>query len=473
MSTYLIGIDNGSQSTKVTIIDAQGTIHATGKCPLRPNRMPSPGVVEHPDDDLWDSIGVACREAMANFSGRKEDIRGIGLCTIRFCRAMLKADGTLASPVLSWMDARVSKPYSDHRSEVAWVTTSSGYITARLTGQFVDTAANYAGMWPLDISTWNWMPDGKEFDSYGYPREKLFTLVQPGEELGRITAQASVHTHLPEGLPVYATANDKAVEALGSGVRQEGDLLVSLGTYIAGMAIGTHIAVDARDFWTNYASQPGFYLYESNGIRRGMWTVSWMADVLRTIGNPAESIDESVRHLDRLAADIPAGCEGLMVLLDWLAPTDHPWRKGAFLGFDGRHNGVHMYRAVLEAIALTMRLRVTEMEKELGKSFSRVILSGGGSNSDLVMQIFADSWGIPALRMRMNNAVGLGSAMCAGVGSGVFDSFDQAVQHLVRPGAEFAPNSANTQVYTQMLPIYASLHHALDPVFTRSAEVFG
>ncbi|WP_165217188.1 FGGY-family carbohydrate kinase [Schaalia sp. ZJ1691] len=473
MTEYLVGIDNGSQSTKVTIVDADGTVYATGKCPLRPNSTPRPGVVEHPDDDLWESIGAACREAMSRFDGDPRDIRGIGLCTIRFCRAMLRQDGTLASPVLSWMDSRVSRPYEDDDPDVAWVTTSSGYISVRMTGNFVDTAANYAGMWPLDIHTWQWLPEGEEFDSYGYPREKLFALVNPGDELGRVTAEASRHTGLPEGIPVYATSNDKAVEALGCGIRTEGDLLVSLGTYIAGMAVGTHVAEDATDFWTNYGSEPGVYLYESNGIRRGMWTVSWIADLLRTMAREDEPLDAVVRRLDTLAAEVPAGSDGLMVLLDWLAPTDHPYRKGAFLGFDGRQSGTHMYRAVLEAIALTMRLRVLEMEQELGTSFQQVVLSGGGSNSDLFMQIFADVWGIPAVRMEMNNAAGLGSVICAGVGSGVYSDFAHASRRLVKKGTEFVPNQQNTEVYRRMLALYERLHESLDPVFRQSAEIFG
>ena len=102
---YLVVIDQGSQSTKVVVFDADGAPVCEGREPLRPSHMPSPGVVEHPDDDLWDSLCAATRAAMHAFHGRPEEIAGVGLCTIRFCRAMLRADGSLASPVLSWMDA--------------------------------------------------------------------------------------------------------------------------------------------------------------------------------------------------------------------------------------------------------------------------------------------------------------------------------------------------------------------------------
>ena len=57
---------------------------------LRPNDTPRPGVVEHPDDDIWFSIGEASRRAMAGLPGEPADIVGVGLCTIRFCRALLE-----------------------------------------------------------------------------------------------------------------------------------------------------------------------------------------------------------------------------------------------------------------------------------------------------------------------------------------------------------------------------------------------
>ena len=108
----------------------------------------------------------------------------------------------------------------------------------------------------------------------------LFDLVMPGDLLGHVTPEASRHTGIPAGVPVYATANDKAVEALGCGLRSSGTLLVSLGTYTASMTMGKRNIVDASSFWSNFACIPHEYLYESLGIRRGMWTVSWWRDML-------------------------------------------------------------------------------------------------------------------------------------------------------------------------------------------------
>ena len=264
MTPYLLAIDNGSQSTKVTIFDPRGRPLAQARRRLRPYDTSVPGHAVHPGDDIWDSIREACREVMDQFGGNPADIAAVGLCTIRFCRALLAADGTLTEPVLSWMDERVSRPYEPTNPATRYITTSSGYITHRLTGQFVDAAANYQGVWPIDQDTAAWSGDPAAYAATGMPRDMLFDLVPPGGLLGEVTRAAAQATGIPVGLPVYATANDKAVEALGCGLDDDGTVLLSLGTYIAAMTIGSSSRSADDSYWVNFAAQPGKYLYESS-----------------------------------------------------------------------------------------------------------------------------------------------------------------------------------------------------------------
>ena len=180
---YIVGVDNGSQSTKVVIYDLEGNAVAEGRQVLRAANRPRPGVVEHPDDDLWDSIVGASRQALANFLGDPREIIGVGLCTIRCCKAFLQADGSLAQPVMSWMDTRAYQPYMPENPAVAYATTSSGYITHRFTGEFKDTAANSILLqWPIDTDTWQWSRDPALLQQFNVRREQLFELLLPGAD---------------------------------------------------------------------------------------------------------------------------------------------------------------------------------------------------------------------------------------------------------------------------------------------------
>jgi sugar (pentulose or hexulose) kinase len=417
MSRYLIGVDNGSQSTKVVIYDFAGNPVAEGRQMLRPASRPRPGIVEHPDDDLWTSIIAASRQALARFDGDPREIAGVGLCTIRCCKAFLHADGSLAEPVMSWMDTRAYQPYLPDDPTVARATTSSGYITHRFTSEFRDSAANSILLqWPIDTDTWQWATDDALMRQFNLRRDMLFDLVMPGTVLGQVTAAASAATGIPAGVPVVATANDKAVEALGSGSLDERTALVSLGTYIAAMLHGRGNRQDAQHFWTNFACVPRTYLYESHGIRRGMWTLTWFMDLLGPEFAAAAEAQGLSREeiLEREAALVPAGSDGLMAVLDWLAPTDQPFRKGVMLGF--RCKAYARPRLPLDPRSdsrLTMKDRVDAMCVELGITLREVVISGGGSTSPLLMQIFADAFGIPASRATGPGGASLGAAICA------------------------------------------------------------
>lgn len=443
---YIIGIDEGSQSAKITIFDLKGNIVCEDKEPLKPYNLPQPGYVEHPDDDWWTAICKGAKKCMAKFEGNVEDIIGIGLCTIRCCRAYLKKDGTLAQPALSWMDIRVSKAYEHVNPDVAYIVASSGYITHRLTGECKDTISNYEYGWPVDVDNWKWSDDPEAYKATG----------------------------LPQGVPVVATGNDKAVEGLGTGCMGETTACISLGTYTTAMMEGKENLQSTSYTWPKFSSVPNKFLYDSNGIRRGMWTISWFRDILgESYLQMAAAQGKSAEELlSDEAEKVPAGSDGLMTVLDWLAPVSDQYKKGIMIGFDGRHTRGHMYRSILEAIALTMKRHVDDMCNEISISLDKLIITGGGSNSDLFMQIFVDVFNMPVVRNEVNGAAGLGSAICAAVAAKAYDSFEDAVEHMVRVKDTFVPNPENVELYVKMLPIYNGITAHTDEVLKKSYELF-
>lgn len=471
---YLMGIDEGSQSAKITIFEPDGTIVCEGKAPLRPYNLPKPGYVEHPDDDWWDAICAASKDCMAKFEGDPSDIAAIGLCTIRCCRAYLKEDCSLAQPALSWMDIRMSQPYAHENPEVKYIVASSGYITYRLTGEKRDTISNYEYGWPIDVDNWKWSDDPAAYEATGMPREMLFDLVMPGDILGYVTDEAAALTNLPAGVPLVATGNDKAVEGLGTGCMGDTTACISLGTYTTAMMEGKENLKGTSYAWPKFSSVPNKYLYDSNGIRRGMWTVSWFRDVLGEgylkLAEEKGMSPEAMLGIE--AASVPAGSDGLMTVLNWLATPDARYQKGIMIGFDGRHTRAHIYRSILEAIAMTMKKHVDDMCEEVNAKLDRMIITGGGSNSELFMQIFADVFRMPVVRNEVGGAAGLGSAICASVAAGIYSSFEEAVANMVRVRDTFYPIESHSDLYEKMMPIYFDITRCTDPLLMKSYELF-
>ncbi|QLR44406.1 sugar kinase [Enterobacter sp. RHBSTW-00994] len=472
---YIIGIDGGSQSTKVVMYDLEGNVVCEGKGLLQPMHTPDANTAEHPDDDLWTSLCAAGQDLMRKFTGNVGDIVGIGLGSIRCCRALLKADGTPAAPLISWQDARVTRPYEHTNPDVAYVTSFSGYLSHRLTGELKDNIGNYFGQWPVDFKTWTWTEDDKVLSQFGIPRDMLFDVQMPGTVLGYITKEACRLTGFPEGLPVVCSTSDKAVEALGAGLLDDDTVVISLGTYIALMTSGKTLPKDPTWYWPIMSSIPETLLYEGYGIRKGMWTVSWLRDMLgESLIQDAQSQGLSPEDLlNHKAADVPPGCEGLMTILDWLTNPWEPYKRGIMIGFNSSMNYAWMYRSILESIALTLKNNYDNMCSEMHHQAKHLIITGGGSNSDLFMQIFADVFNLPARRNVINGCASLGAAINTAVGLGLYPSYKEAVEKMVRMKDLFAPVEAHAKRYETMNSgIFRDLTKQTDPILKKSYEVF-
>jgi len=475
-TNYIIAIDGGTQSTKVVIFDTAGKEICAHTVKLRPMDLYGDSRAEHPDDDLWDSLKTACHKMFEKFHGDKKDIIGVGLGSIRCCRALINEDGNLVSPVQNWMDLRLSKPYEHEDDSVRYVTATTGYLTHRITGETKDTRSNYVGPWPIDPVTLDWYEDPQLFGSYTTPLEMLFDLVDPATVLGTVNEFASKATGLPQGLPVVSTANDKAVEGLGAGLVNDGTVLVSLGTYITSMMVGEEYRSDTVAYWTNPGATPGEFLYESSGIRSGMSTVTWIKDLLGSdaVRAAEEKGMSPEAYLNKLGAEkVSPGCDGLYTVLHWLARPTHLHERGMMIGFNGTHKGPHMFRSVLEGIAMTMKNHAQAMCDERGVELTNIIVSGGGSNGDLFMQIFADVFGVPAHRNEVNGSASMGAAICTALALGVYKDRQEAIDHMVRKRDTFVPIPENVALYKKINEnVYKHLAEITDPVLRKSHDIF-
>jgi sugar (pentulose or hexulose) kinase len=466
MNKYVIGIDGGTQSSKVSVFDLQGQLICSGVQPLKPVELSDSGHWVHPEDDVWESIAAACRKAMKSFPYDSDDIIGVGLCTIRCCRVLLNQHGQLTMPVISWVDPSLGEPYVHQNQRVAYVTTTSGYIGHRLCGEFKDTSANYEGVWPIDKQTWQWSDNEEFVTRCQVPREMLFELVNPGEKLGSINSDASISTGLPEGLPIFATANDKAVEALGAGLNESPTVLISLGTYIGGMAYGSLNNAEVSGYFHNMSCIPQRFLHESGGVRYGMGTVSWFRELLgnSVLGDPKSDLVSAEERLNQEASQIAIGSDGLVTLPDWLAPNEQSYKRGAMIGFNSSHTRGHIYRSILESIALTMKSNVTSMCSESGLVAEKLIISGGGANSGVFMQIFADVFALPIYTNRISGAAGLGAAICASVGSEAYSCFDEAMQNMVNFRQPFLPDDRGILRYAELNSVFKQISKQTDVI---------
>lgn len=98
--------------------------------------------------------------------------------------------------------------------------------------------------------------------------------------------------------------------------------------------------------------------------------------------------------------DVPAGSDGLILQPFWSPGTSNPEAKGAVIGFADYHTRVHVYRAIIEGIGFALYDALKSMEKRAGYDIKRIMVSGGGANSEEVCQITADLFGCKVQKFR-------------------------------------------------------------------------
>jgi len=198
-----------------------------------------------------------------------------------------------------------------------------------------------------------------------------------------------------------------------------------------------------------------------------MWTISWFCDQFGE-GIIDEACDQGItieELFNQEAEKIPAGCEGLITVHDWAPPVTAIYRKGVMFGFDGRHTRAHIYRSILEGIAFTVKNHMDKMNRELETPVRHLIISGGGANSNVFMQIFADVFGVPTSRNRMKGSAAIGCIINAGMAVNAFTSYEEAMERMVCKEDEFIPKPENTTLYNQLNDnVYKHVNLHFDPI---------
>ena len=146
--------------------------------------------------------------------------------------------------------------------------------------------------------------------------------------------------------------------------------------------------------------------------------------------------------------------------------------RGAVIGFSDLHTRVHIYRAIIEGINFALMNGLHKLEKKSGVPVREIYLGGGGSQSDEICQITADMFGLPAIRTQTNEVSGIGSAMAAFIGLGVFSNFDQAVKAMVRPKDIFMPDMERHKIYRRIYQeVFMEIYGRLAPLYARQTAI--
>ena len=490
MSTgkYLLGVDFGGSSSKATLIDERGAVVATASCEY-PTLYPLSGWAEQNPEDSWRAFVANVKEILASSGVAPEDIAALALDAATHTAVLLDAQDRPVRNAIYWTDTRAEAEAAGLREhcgeeitrlsfnsvsslwtlpQLLWlarhepesfaridkVMAVKDYIRYRLTGDFVTDDIEAMGFMLLDAENNRWSETLCALA--GLPVRALPEIVRPMQRLSRLRAEAAEETGLSPETMVIAGSTDTVMEVYAAGAIARGQATVKLATAGRICTITDHPVVDPC--LVTYRHVLDGLWYPGTATKSCAASNRWYRD---TFGG-------EYAQMSAEAATVPRGSDGLFFhpyLQGEITPYRDDRLRASFVGATGHHTKAAFNRAVLEGIAYSMKDCFAELER-LGIAPAEAVLIGGGAKAPLWRQIMADMLGIP-LRTVSNVDSSLGSAMLAGVASGVFASHQEAATRCVHLCDEILPDAEGTAFYARGFALYKQIQQALAPIYHR------
>jgi xylulokinase len=212
--------------------------------------------------------------------------------------------------------------------------------------------------------------------------------------------------------------------------------------------------------WLTAFAFPGLYDVEAGMATSGALT-RWFRDNFARKEKAEQEAGSSSAYaiLTREAEEIPPGSEGLVILPYFSGertPLNDPKARGVIAGLSMAHNRGHLYRAILEAQAYGAA-HIMETMRAAGAKSKRAVAVGGGTKSELLLQIVTDITGIEQELPEKTIGACYGNAFLAGLGTDLL-AFEDLEKNWVRIAKRFVPDAASKGIYEEFYQIYKDLY---------------
>jgi xylulokinase len=502
----ILSHDLGTTGDKATLFRADGTLVASALASY-PTSYTKPGWAEQNAADYWGAFCRSTRELTAAAGCSPGDIGVVSFSGQMMAALPVDARGEALRPSIIWADQRATAEAGElarrvppdriyaltgHRvsasysaAKIMWIRANEpdvyrraakflhakDFVVCRLTGRMATDLSDASGMNLLDIRSLEWSRE--MLDAAGISPSLLPDLCESTAVVGKVTAMAAAASGLLEGTPVAIGGGDGACATCGAGVVSEGDAYICLGTS-AWMATASRTPLfDPQERTFTFCHFTRGLYFPCGTMQTAGGSLSWFLDAFpppNAAGSPhGESRYETA---NQEAASVPAGCEGLL-FLPYLMGERSPWwnshARGCFVGLSVRHGRAHLLRAVMEGVALNLRV-VADAFRELGREYREVRMLGGGARGATWRRIFADVLETPVVTLNyLEEATSLGAAIAGGVGIGVFAGLEEAAR-IVRTVDRTEPDPSHAPVYRRIFPAFTAAYRQLAPVFETIAE---
>ena len=489
----VIGVDCSTTASKAVVWDKAGKAVAIARHGYDLQHVRS-GWVEQNAPDWWRATSQAIADVVREVG--PERIAAISVTHQRETFVCLDDLGNPVRPAITWMDVRATEQVAMHGNatvhrltgkppnptpawyKLIWLKTHEpqslartskivdvgGYLLQKLTGEWVTSWASADPLGLVDLTRFAY--DCSLLATASLSEHQLPRLVAPGAKAGGLSVHVAEALGLPAGLAVIASAGDGQAAGLGCNVTRPRRAYLNIGT-------GTVSGVYGVDYNHNTAYRtmggpiPGTYIFETF-ISGGTQNIVWFVENFATAEKAAAHGQSVEQILEAAAATIAPGAERLLCLPYWTGAMTPYWdghARGAFVGLSGLHGKAHMYRAILEGIALEQHFLTTGVEDATAIPIDEILLLGGGSRSPVWCQIIADVMGRKVKLVREQESTALGAGIHAAAAVGLYPDLRSAADAMTGIEREFSPRAEIHAAYAPIYAAYCSLYPGLKQSF--------
>lgn len=500
----LIGIDLGTSSVKVVVVDPSGVVTGSSSAPYSTSR-PEPLYAEQDPEAWWQATVTATRAALE--AAAHPDIAGIGVTGQMHGTVLLDHEDRSVCPAIIWADGRSAAEANAFTDEIGaqqlieiagspvapgfqaatlrWlgghlpdalartrtVTTPSGYIRYKLTGQHSVDPSDASGTLLFDVRDRDW--SAPLLRASGINRDMLPAVIPSSRVAGSLTLLGGEALGIPPGTPVATGGADAACAALGCGVVEAGTLLLTFSTGTQVLLPQLDIATDPLGRLHTFcsvlepgAASPGWYTMGAT-LTAGM-ALTWLSERIVSLPPSADTMTMLVAEAD----GVPPGSRGLLFLpylIGERTPLMDPTARGAYLGLSAAHGRAEMVRATIEGIAFAAYDAHLALQS-LGGQPERIYLAGGGARFQPWRQVVADLFGLPVVSLAGEDHTAIGAAILAGAAVGLHDPVAAALSWRTEADTTM-PNDGNRALYQDLFEVFQRAYQALRPDMGYLAEL--
>jgi xylulokinase len=336
------------------------------------------------------------------------------------------------------------------------------FLIYNLTGKFAAEKSLLTSTIYFDINTGGWWKEILDF--IGLSEGQLPEIYDSGMPVSNVSASAASEFGLSTETMVVTGALDQLSGMIGSGAVGSGEVCESTGTCLA-------VCVDVPvlpKFNPDYqipchAGINGSHLYQIYWSQTAGAVLEWFKNNFYK-----DSSGDIFALMNEEAAGVSAGSDGLTMLphLSGKAcPEFNPYARGVFYGMKLMHGRGHFTRAIMESVAYMLREHL-ETAGTNGFYIDEIRSLGGGANSPLWNQIKADVTGKRIITLESSESTCLGTAILAGLGTGVFDNVESAAASFAKTGRIYEPNPEKREIYSKGFVKYKEMYEKLKDSFS-------